>query len=263
MKSEEHVSNHQGQHRIKRINCIISFSGLCALLLLSGCATQTIFQSSFNSNQIGAPPAVNQAVGTITVGSGPAFEHAGSVLVVAPQPGDTHNWVQLSTANNSEMGANMTCTSLAVALTNSVSFLANLYIPSGNTTPMVFLGQITPNGAVTNQILQINFRQDNQVELSTTSPTITGIVPNVVTNFGTFPRNQTFSIAIVLHITTTKTTGSIRLGGTGASGSVTDTPLRWPIYDASGSILGLNFGMPAAAAGSYEVNDILGEASEP
>jgi hypothetical protein len=259
---EDNISYDQPQYWVSAKKRIVGFSMLGVLLLVSGCTTQTIFQSSFNSNpnRVGAPPAGHQAVGTITVDSRP-----GSVLVVAPPPGDTknENWVQLSTAKTSLTGASMTClTSQAVALNSgvSVSFLANLYIPSGNTVPIMILSQMTPNGVVTNQFLQLTFWQNNSVKMSYDT-LYNGVL--LSTNIGTFPRNQIFSIEVVVHIINpTSTTVSTQLLGTGASGSVLNTP--WvPIYNASGAFLGLNFEMPSVTEGSYEVSDILGESSSP
>ena len=45
-----------------------ALAAACALLALAGgCASETLFQSSFNSNAVGSPPSPTQAVGTAQV----------------------------------------------------------------------------------------------------------------------------------------------------------------------------------------------------
>ena len=69
-----------------------------ALLSLAGCASETLFQSSFNSNAVGSPPSPTQAVGTAQVSGDP-----GSVVIVGPVPNSSENWVKItraSVANN-------------------------------------------------------------------------------------------------------------------------------------------------------------------
>ncbi len=55
-----------------------------ALLALGGCASETLFQSSFNSQSPGAEPSATQAVGTAQVSADP-----GGVVIAGPVPGSS------------------------------------------------------------------------------------------------------------------------------------------------------------------------------
>src|SRR5438067_494300 len=74
--------------RLKRILGLGSVGFL--LLLLTGCGAVTLFQSSFDSNAVGAPPSHNQSTGTIDVSGAP-----GSVVIVSSPPNAKGNWAQI------------------------------------------------------------------------------------------------------------------------------------------------------------------------
>src|SRR5215212_9940614 len=62
-----------------------------ALLLLVGCAGETLFQSNFDATPINQPPAHAQQVGTANI-HGPA----GSVIVVSPPVTPSGKWVRIT-----------------------------------------------------------------------------------------------------------------------------------------------------------------------
>ena len=70
---------------------MLSCGFLAVLILLTGCARETLFKSNFDQTPIGQPPSDAQAVGTVNV-DGPA----GSVVVVAPPVTASGKWVQIS-----------------------------------------------------------------------------------------------------------------------------------------------------------------------
>jgi hypothetical protein len=64
---------------------------LLPLLALAGCATETIFQSSFNASPVGTLPAVTQATGTAASSGAP-----GAVVIDGPLGTSNENWVRVS-----------------------------------------------------------------------------------------------------------------------------------------------------------------------
>ena len=114
--------------RGRRIGFLLMLTGG---LLLSGCASETLFRSSFSQNAMGAPPAVNQAIGTITVGGTP-----GNVGVVGPPtnatpPQPTDNWAQISRARGPGNPVNvMMCHLTPFRGEGSYSLLAVLTSPA-------------------------------------------------------------------------------------------------------------------------------------
>jgi hypothetical protein len=99
--------------------------------LLAGCASETLLQSSFNANAIGAPPATSQAVGTMHVVDGAP----GSVVIVGPVPGSNENWVRISRAaqpNNTAPISMLEGDFSQFRGDGTYGFLAALFIPSGS-----------------------------------------------------------------------------------------------------------------------------------
>ena len=106
---------------------IFNVQVLCLLsLLLGGCGSHTLFQSSFSSNPTGLPPLPNQAVGTASVAGDPQ-----SVLV-ANSPTGAEKVVQISRAPNSQQVNVLQGTLAQIKGTGSYSLIAAVYIPSPN-----------------------------------------------------------------------------------------------------------------------------------
>jgi hypothetical protein len=65
---------------------------LCAtLLMLTGCASETLFRSDFDQTPAGQPPSATQAIGTAAIDGLP-----GSVTVIDPPVLPSGKWVQIS-----------------------------------------------------------------------------------------------------------------------------------------------------------------------
>lgn len=71
---------------------------LAALLMLTGCATETLFRSNFDPTPVGQPPATVQDVGTAHIDGPP-----GSVIVIAPPVSPSGKWVQISRPNGPDV----------------------------------------------------------------------------------------------------------------------------------------------------------------
>src|SRR6516162_3939027 len=90
-----------------------------ALTVLAGCASETLFQSNFDSTAIGQPPAAVQATGTANV-FGP--------------PGSVH-WLQVSRASlpgNQAPIAGMQGVLSAVRGPGQYSFICAMFMPTGS-----------------------------------------------------------------------------------------------------------------------------------
>ena len=70
--------------------CLRAMS-LIGVFLVTGCATETLFRSNFDSTPVGQVPATTQAVGTAHLDGPP-----GSVTVIAPPVLPSGRWVQIS-----------------------------------------------------------------------------------------------------------------------------------------------------------------------
>jgi hypothetical protein len=200
----------------KTIN-IFGCGSLVAVMLLTGCATTTLFQSNFDPSVVGQPPSQVQAVGTANVAGDP-----GSVVVVAPPVVPSGKWVEIGRSDAQRSG-------LAIFQGNFVrsqgagtyTFSTFLYIPSGssNVATIQFDQFGWPVSDVTGGFLHIDFLQDNTVRID----------DNVNTIFGQFPRNQVFIVQVTLNINPTAPTAHIVLSGAGASGEK-DYAISTPVF---------------------------------
>jgi hypothetical protein len=218
------------------INRIVRLSALGFLLLFTGCASTTVFQSSFNSNAVGAPPSQNQAVGTINTSAGTGS----SVLVVSPPPGASENWVKLTRPANQDALPTMLCNFSQLPGYGTYSLLAALYIPSGSGLATIEFD----NTAYQIGFLHIDFLQNNTVRVNDDPKQI----------FGTFPRDRIFTISVTLNITPSSTTASMQLFGTGASGSFQYSVTPANVVMPYGAV---KFWMGFPWTGSFDATDIL------
>jgi hypothetical protein len=190
----------------KRIN-IFGYGSLVVLMLLTGCATKTLFESSFDPNVVGQPPSQAQAVGTANV--------SGSVVVVGPPVVPSGKWVEMSRPITQP---DQPPSPLAIFQGNFIQsqgagtyyFSAFLYIPSGSSNIATiqfdqFGWQVSD---VTGGFLHLDLLQDGTARIDDNSNTI----------FGVFPHNQVFIVQVTLNINSTAPTAHIVLSGAGASG---------------------------------------------
>jgi len=172
-----------------------------ALSVLPGC--ETLFQSNFDSNAVGAPPASAQAVGTANV-----FGPNGSVIIVAGPTG--HNWVQVRRASNDAPIAGMQGVLSAVRGPGQYSFICVMVMPTGSGLATIqFEPAFQPQPGSLYSFLHLDFTQDNRVRIND----IDG------TKFGTFPRDQPFTVTVSLDTAASPPTAGISLSGAGASGT--------------------------------------------
>ena len=219
-----------------RVMCALSLATL--VLLLSGCGT-TVFQSGFNSNTVGAPPSPTQLTGTIQVGG-----DASSVLIAGPPPNSTGNWAQIQRTAQQESVSTMTCTFSKFLGNGTYSLTASLFIPSGSGLATVSFGT-GPQGAPPYiDFLHFDFMQNNTVRINDDGKTA----------FGTFPRDQVFSITVSLNITGSNATAHMQLFGTGASGSADYNVTPLALAQQLGDV---KFWMGYPWAGSFKVTNIV------
>ena len=210
------------------------------LLLLTGCGTVTLFQSSFNSNAVGAPPSPNQATGTIDVSGVPA-----SVVIVSAPPNATGNWARIQRIGQQAPISVMQCNVSQFKGDGSYSLLAVLFIPSGSGLATVEFDTSTQSSPPSTGFLHLDFMQNNTVRINDDNGQV----------FGTFPRDQFFTLAVNLEITSSSATAHMNLFGAGASGTK-DLNNLTPLFLAR-QFGAVKFWMGFPWNGSFEVTDIL------
>lgn len=208
--------------------------------LLAACSTETLFRSNFDATPVGQPPAHVQQVGTANV-----FGPAGSVLVVSPPPGSSGNWVQIQRLNNQQDIAGMQGVLSQTRGPGQYNFLAAVYMPTGAglATFQFEPANQPPNGLLS--FLHLDLTQDNKVRID----------DNDATKFGSFPRNQTFDVAVGLDTTASPPVAHISLLGANTSGTTTYT------IQSAYSSLAQQFGairlwMGYPWTGAFEATDI-------
>ena len=216
--------------------CSFATVGLAGLLsVLGGCSSTTLFQSSFNSTPPQNPPAApaqNQAVGTIGV--------SGNVYITGPLPNVSGNWAQLNNAGGEgQTIASMVCKFSQQGLgAGTYTLLAVLYIPASLNKKAATVELDVP-GPPFSGFMHLDFGPDNTVHV------------NDGATFGTFPRDQPFTLSLTLTVGAS-TTAHIQLFGTGASGSM-DVTSGIPNI-APGAV---NFWMGVQYSGVYNVQNIV------
>jgi hypothetical protein len=218
----------------------------CLGLLLMGCQSETLFQSSFNSNAVNAPPSPNQLVGTVSVAG-----ETGSVVVVPTPPNATSDqWVRISRQSKNTSPISTMMGSLAhLRGPGTYGFLAVLYIPSTSglasldfqevnltPTPQSFLHLDFVSTNPANEMVRINDQNDQK------------------SLFGTFPGDHPFTVSVNLEINPTSPVAHVQLFGTGASGTA-DIPLTPASFAQQFGAVTFWMGFPWT--GSFDVTDIV------
>lgn len=175
---------------------------LAALLLLTGCATETLFRSNFDPTPVGQPPATVQDVGTANIDGPP-----GSVIVIAPPVLPSGKWVQISRPNG-PLVAGFQGKFSQFRGDSVYTFSATMFMASGSGVATIQFETFTNPVSSLQAFLHLDFMQDNQVRID----------DNEGTKFGSFPRNQPFIVQVTLNINASASTAHIVLSGTGASG---------------------------------------------
>lgn len=220
---------------------------LCCLgLLVAGCASETLFQSSFNSNTLGVPPSPNQAVGTVSVAG-----ETGSVIVVPTPPNATSSqWVQISrkSANTSPIST-MRGNLAHVRGPGTYGLLAALYIPHGSGLASLDF-QALHAGPTPISFLHLDFASN----FNNTGNNVVRINDQSNNTFGTFPNDQTFTVSVTLDINPTSPVAHVQLFGAGTSGEA-DIPLTPAAFAQQFGAVEFWMGFPWT--GSFAVTDII------
>jgi hypothetical protein len=214
-----------------------------ALIGLDGCASETLFQSSFKSNTIGAPPSATQAVGTVQVSGAP-----GSVVIVGPVPNSSEQWVQISrasVANNQAPISTMRGNFAKTYPDGNYGFLGALFIPSGSGLASVEFDTSPFGSPPSTSFLHLDFLQNGTVRFDD-NPGVT---------FGGFPHNQFFTLSIGIDVTSTTAVAHVTLIGTGTSGGTFDYTIKQPNFARQYGAIKLWMGYPWT--GSFDATDLL------
>lgn len=181
------------------------FAAPAVLLLLCGCASETLFQSDFSPTAIGDPPAHTQAVGTANV-LGPGV----SVVPAPPDASPSGKWVEITRDPNPSTTPGMQGMFTREAGDGQYTFSAILYMPAATTGPTTVQFE-TFNQSVgeLNSFFHLDFMADNTVRVDdgANGP-----------NFGTFPRDKPFGVQVTLNINAAPSVHVV-LYGDGASGT--------------------------------------------
>jgi hypothetical protein len=212
--------------------------------LLAGCASETIFQSSFNTQSPGAVPSAAQATGTAQVSGDP-----GSVVIAGPVPGSNENWVRISRANaqQSQVSTFQGTLSKTPGLGN-YSFLGVLFIPSGSGLASVEFDTGAFGSPASTSFLHLDFTQENRVRINDTN--------DADHIWGSFPRDQFFTLSVNLEITTTSAVAHMTLLGTGTSGNK-DFTIPSPFNNFSQQFGQIRVFMGFPWTGSFDATDLL------
>jgi hypothetical protein len=194
--------------------------GVCIIFaaLLSACASQTLFQSNFDSTPIGQPPAHTQQVGTANVSGSP-----GSVVVVSSPVQTGGRWVQVARPNDPVTIVAFQGNFAQFAGDGSYTFDATLFIPTGKAVASVQFEQFNqPVANSFNGFLHLDFLQNGTIRINDR--------PDKV--FGTFPHDRPFIVQVTLNINAAPT-AHIVLAGAGTSGQMDYTIVQGlPFPDA-------------------------------
>jgi hypothetical protein len=182
--------------------------------LLSGCASETLFQSNFDATPVGQPPATAQQVGTGAIG-GPS----GTVVVVAPPVQPSGHWLQISRPEGNDVSS-FQGKLIGRPAQGTYTFTATMFMPSKAQTATVQFEPASNSVSDLNGFLHLDFTPDNSVRIDDIDGTA----------FGQFPRDQPFIVQVTLTIGV-PSTAHIILSGAGASGDKTYqvlTPFNGP-----------------------------------
>jgi len=208
-------------------------------LLLNACTSETLLNATFDAEPIGGPPATAQPTGTVNTDSG-----AGSVTVIAsPVASDTGHWVRIAHPSAPSPQTSMKCSLSSFGGDGQYTIAASLFIPSGaGVATLQFEAWGQPTDSFLN-FLHIDFLTNNTVRID-----------DGATSFGSFQRDQLFSVIISMTIGASGATATISLFGA-ASGSL-DVTINPSLLNVARQFGALRFWMGFQWAGSFDVTDI-------
>lgn len=180
----------------------IRLVSLAALIMLTGCANETLFRSNFDPTPIGQPPSTTQSIGTAHV-HGPA----GSVLIGAPPVQPSGKWVRISRPDGPHV-AGFQGTLSEFRGDGVYTFSTMVFMPTGSGIATIQFEAFTNPVSSLQAFLHMDLTEDNQIRIDDKDET----------KFGSFPRGQPFIVQVTLNINASASTARIVLSGAGASG---------------------------------------------
>ena len=211
---------------------------LALLFQGASCNSETLFQASFASNAVGNPPAHAQATGTISV-DGPT----GNVVVVGAPPGATGNWARITRTSGQTSVTAMQCDLSAFRGDGTYGLLTTLYIPSGAQLVSLQFESFGQAPSDYQSFLHLDFLENNTVRIDDEDNSV----------FGTFPRDQSFVVAVTLTITGSTATAHVDLLGS-ASGSADHALVRAVLAHQFGAV---RYWVGVPWVGSFYVGDVI------
>ena len=213
-----------------------------AVLLSAACSSTTVLLTNFNAEPLGGPPATVQPTGTLEFKNG-----AGSVRVVSPPAGDNagKQWLRINhpTAGPTSEETVMRAQFDTFHGAGKYNLVVALFIPTG--TGAVSLDLETINGSLASSpnFLHLDFTPENSVRLN----------DDDTQRFGSFPRDTSFVLSILVDSTVAPPTARISLLGGGSATGQRDVVLP-PI---AGSFGALRWWMGFQWKGEFFLDDLL------
>ena len=229
--------------KFQRLRLVI-WGGLTGALLLvaascpPGTAT-TVLLANFASDALGGPPSQQQAIGTVSSTDG-----AGTVRVVSAPPGSSGKWAEINHPNAPAPETIMLCNFAQSGPASRVyAFLAVFYIPTGCQVATLEFDTGVWGSPPNQGFFHLDFMPSNTVRLDDGS-----------TTFGTFPRDQVFTVSVQIDARSSTPIAHLLLNGSGASGSL-DYNLQTPFL--AQQIGAVRIWMGYQWKGHFDVSQIL------
>ncbi len=212
-----------------------------ALLLIAGCAAETLFRSSFDATPDNQPPAPAQPVGTASV-DGPA----GSVVVLPPPVTPSGKWVKISRPTADSPVAGLQGNLIASRGDGRYTFSTTVFMPAGSGVATIQFERFGQPTSTPSGFLHLDLMPDNRVRID----------DDEGTTFGSFPRNQAFIVQVTLDINATAPSAHIALGGAGASGTA-DRAILPPLRPLARQFGAVRLWMGFPHTGSFDATTIV------
>ena len=225
---------------------VVRIAVMLATTFLGACTSDRVLLGNFNSGAVGTVPPTNQDVGTFVADEGGG---SGTVRIAPPPPNATTNWVEIShpTLNTAQVGIQGRFNQFRGD--GKYGLLCVLFIPAGTGAVTVQFEptQSPPSGQGSYLgFLHLDFMPNNTVRIDDTT-----------TTWGTFPRNQFFTLSVNLTVGASSTTAEMTLFGTGASGSHSHTVPGGFLHNLSRQFNSMRFWMGAQHTGSFKVDEVI------
>lgn len=225
---------------IDHVRRTVRCGSLVALLLLGGCARETLFQSNFDAMPINQPPASAQEVGTSNV-HGPA----GSVIVVPPPVQPSGRWVRVSRPDADSNVAGFQGNLSAFRGDGEYRFSTTMFMPAGSGIATIQFERFGQPVSDLGSFMHIDFTQDNRVRIN----------DNDGAKFGEFPRDAPFIVQVRLNIDASAANAHILLSGAGASGEA-DHAITGGLHTIARQFGAVRLWMGFPSTGSFNATNI-------